>query len=141
MGYHLSRGRSVLRALAISLALSCAATSFVCSLENSSDSHGANGRSGAGAPSDAKAGGPQQNDTRTSQVTIYVTSWCPACRMAIDFFKKEGIPHVVKDIEKNPAYLDEMIQKAGGNRGVPVIDVNGKILLGFNPYIIKEMLH
>jgi len=61
--------------------------------------------------------------------------------MAIDFFKKEGIPHVVKDIEKNPAYLDEMIQKAGGNRGVPVIDVNGKILLGFNPYIIKEMLH
>jgi glutaredoxin len=60
--------------------------------------------------------------------------------MTIDFLKKEGIPHTVKDIEKNPAFLNEMIQKAGGNRGVPVVDINGKILLGFNPNIIKEML-
>jgi|YNPNPStandDraft_1061719.scaffolds.fasta_scaffold12342_6 glutaredoxin 3 len=141
MGNSVPYGRSLLRALAISLALSCAATSFFCSLGNSSDTQGANPRSEAGASSPAKGSGPQPSDSHTSQVTIYVTSWCPACRMAIDFFKKEGIPHVVKDIEKNPAYLDEMIQKAGGNRGVPVIDVNGKILLGFNPYIIKEMLH
>jgi glutaredoxin len=60
--------------------------------------------------------------------------------MTIDFLRKEGIPHTVKDIEKDPAYLKEMIEKAGGNRGVPVIDINGKILLGFNPYRVKELL-
>ncbi len=136
-----SRKRSLfLRTLVFLLVLAGAGSSFFCSLGNSTDQAEAKKNSKATvSPSQAATHSPDK-ETRSHQVIVYITSWCPACKMTVDFLKKEGIPHEVKDIEKNPAYLDEMIRKVGGNRGVPVIDVNGKILLGFNPYIIKEML-
>jgi glutaredoxin len=113
---------------------------FYCSNGNSADKDAQGKDSRAPMAKDARGNEPPQKQTSSSQVTVYITSWCPACRMTIDFLKKEGIPYTVKDIEKDPAYLKEMIEKAGGNRGVPVIDINGKILLGFNPYRVKELL-
>ena len=75
----------------------------------------------------------------TNQVTVYVTSWCPACRMTTDYLKEKDIPFTVKDIEKNEAYMREMIQKVGSYRGVPVLDINGRILLGFNPQVLDQL--
>ena len=74
-----------------------------------------------------------------NQVTVYVTSWCPACRMTTDYLKKKDIPFTVKDVEKNEAYMREMIQKVGAYRGVPVLDINGRILLGFNPQVLDQL--
>jgi glutaredoxin-like YruB-family protein len=74
-----------------------------------------------------------------NQVTVYITSWCPACRMTTDYLKKKQIPFTVKDIEKNEAYMREMIQKVGAYRGVPVLDINGRILLGFNPEALDRL--
>jgi len=74
-----------------------------------------------------------------NQVTVYITSWCPACRMTTDYLKKKRIPFTVKDIEKNEAYMREMIQKVGAYRGVPVLDINGRILLGFNPEALDRL--
>jgi glutaredoxin-like YruB-family protein len=74
-----------------------------------------------------------------NQVTVYVTSWCPACRMTTDYLKEKEIPFTVKDIEKNEDYMREMIQKVGAYRGVPVLDINGRILLGFNPQILDQL--
>ena len=74
-----------------------------------------------------------------SEVTVYVTSWCPACRMTTDYLKKKDIPFTVKDVEKNEAYMREMIQKVGAYRGVPVLDINGRILLGFNPQVLDQL--
>jgi glutaredoxin-like YruB-family protein len=74
-----------------------------------------------------------------NQVTVYITSWCPACRMTTDYLKKKEIPFTVKDIEKNEAYMREMIQKVGAYRGVPVLDINGRILLGFNPEALDRL--
>ncbi len=72
-------------------------------------------------------------------VTVYVTSWCPACTMTINYLKKKKIPFTVKDIEKNRDYMKEMVEKAGGYRGVPVLDINGKTYLGFHPSIIDNL--
>jgi len=74
-----------------------------------------------------------------NEVTVYITSWCPACRMTTDYLKKKQIPFTVKDIEKNEAYMREMIQKVGAYRGVPVLDINGRILLGFNPEALDRL--
>jgi len=74
-----------------------------------------------------------------NQVTVYITSWCPACTMTTDYLKKKDIPFTVKDIEKNDAYMREMIQKVGSYRGVPVLDINGRILLGFNPQVLDQL--
>jgi len=73
------------------------------------------------------------------RVTVYVTSWCPACSMTIGYLKKKNIPFTVKDIEKNPEYMKEMIKKSGSYRGVPVLDIDGKTYLGFHPSIIDGL--
>jgi glutaredoxin len=74
-----------------------------------------------------------------NEVIVYVTSWCPACRMTTDYLKDKRIPFVVKDIEKNEQYMKEMVRKVGGYRGVPVLDINGRILLGFNPHVLDQL--
>ena len=86
-----------------------------------------------GSKSTVKAG------NKKPLVTVYVTSWCPACNMTINYLKKKKIPFTVKDIEKNPAYMREMVKKAGGYRGVPVLEINGKTYLGFHPSIIDNL--
>ena len=117
----------------------CSFGTFFCTHGNSADKDPQKKPNDAATATEMKGSDTSQKKT-TSQVTVYITSWCPACKMTIDYLKKENIPHTVKDVEKNPDFLKEMTQKVGGNRGVPVIDINGKILLGFNPNIIKEML-
>ena len=74
-----------------------------------------------------------------NSVIVYVTSWCPACRMTTDYLKDKKIPFVVKDVERNEQYMKEMVKKVGGYRGVPVLDINGRILLGFNPHVLDQL--
>ncbi len=59
--------------------------------------------------------------------------------MAKDFFKQNKIEFLEKNVEENQAAAEEMIEKSG-QMGVPVIEVNGKIIVGFNKTAIeKEM--
>ena len=74
-----------------------------------------------------------------NSVTVYVTSWCPACTMAINYLKENKIPFTAKDVEKNPDYMKEMVAKIGGYRGVPVIIVDGKAHLGFHPSMVEHL--
>ena len=74
-----------------------------------------------------------------NSVIVYVTSWCPACRMTTDYLKDKKIPFVVKDVERNESYMKEMVKKVGGYRGVPVLDINGRILMGFNPQVLDQL--
>ncbi len=93
-------------------------------------------------PTEESAGSPgrvEAKKPRKKEVIIYVTSWCPACKMTMDYLRKKNIPFVAKDVEKNDAYMREMIEKVGSFRGVPVLDINGRIFLGFNPYVLDEL--
>lgn len=82
---------------------------------------------------------PEEAKKTEDSVTVYVTSWCPACTMTTDYLKDKKIPFVVKDVERNEQYMKEMVKKVGGYRGVPVLDINGKILLGFNPQVLDQL--
>jgi len=82
---------------------------------------------------------PRKAEKAGNSVIVYVTSWCPACRMTTDYLKDKKIPFVVKDVERNETYMKEMVKKVGGYRGVPVLDINGKILLGFNPRVLDQL--
>ncbi len=90
-------------------------------------------------PSKETAAPAKEANEPRLKVIVYVTSWCPACRMTTDYLKKKDIPFTVKDVEKNDAYMREMIQKVGAYRGVPVLDINGRILLGFNPQVLDQL--
>ena len=59
--------------------------------------------------------------------------------MAKVFFKEHGVEYVEKDVTSDIAAQQEMIQKAG-QLAVPVIDVGGQIVVGFNQPKLKELL-
>lgn len=72
-------------------------------------------------------------DTATPQITIYSTSWCAFCHTEMQWLDKLGIPYVAKDVEADKAAYEELMAKNGGNyQGVPVTDVAGDIILGFD---------
>lgn len=80
-------------------------------------------------------------DTATSQIIIYSTTWCAFCHTEMQWLDKLGIPYVSKDIEQDQAAHDELLEKLGGNfRGVPVTDVAGDIILGFDRPKIQQAM-
>ena len=64
-------------------------------------------------------------------VIIYTTTWCGFCKMAKKYMDTLGIEYEEKDVERDPAAANESVGKSG-QMGVPVIDVNGTIILGFD---------
>ncbi|MDO8428566.1 MAG: glutaredoxin domain-containing protein [Candidatus Diapherotrites archaeon] len=75
-----------------------------------------------------------------SNVLIYTTNTCSYCVMAKDFFKQNNVSYVEVNVSNDPRKADEMIEKSG-QTGVPVIDINGKIIIGFDKRAIKEALN
>ncbi|WP_240488622.1 glutaredoxin family protein [Labilithrix luteola] len=79
-----------------------------------------------------------------SPVVIYGASWCGPCHQAQAFFKRKGVAFVEKDIEQDSGAAREMRAKLSkvGMRGgsIPVIDVRGKILVGFDEGAIERAL-
>lgn len=77
-------------------------------------------------------------------VIIYGAEWCGPCHQAEAYMKKRGIPYVEKDIEKDSGAQREMrakLSKAGMRGGsIPVIDVKGKLLLGFDANAVERAL-
>lgn len=73
------------------------------------------------------------SDTTSPQITVYSTSWCAFCHTEMQWLDKLGIPYIAKDVEADKAAYDELLAKNGGNfQGVPVTDVAGDIILGFD---------
>lgn len=69
----------------------------------------------------------------TAKVTIYSTSWCAFCKTEKQYLDKLGVKYVEKDIEADQAAYEELMGKSnGGYRGVPVTDIDGDMILGFD---------
>lgn len=72
-------------------------------------------------------------------VVVYSTPSCPYCTMAKDFLKKNAVPYEDYDVSRDSVRAEEMIRKSG-QMGVPVIEVNGRILVGFRPAEMERAL-
>ena len=73
------------------------------------------------------------------QVTIYSTPWCVYCKMAKKYFNDNKIAFVEHDVAQDEQARDEMIKKTG-QMGVPVIEVDGQIVIGFDQQKLKKLL-
>ena len=73
------------------------------------------------------------------KVTIYSTPTCPFCIRAKQFLKDNGILFEDIDVSSDQAKAQEMIKKSG-QMGVPVIDIDGELIVGFDKEKIKEVL-
>ena len=84
-------------------------------------------------------------DTTTThqdaKVIVYSTSWCAFCHSEMEWLKKLGVEFTAKDIEAEPAARDELLGKNGGNfQGVPVTDIAGELVLGFDRPKLEDAL-
>ena len=70
---------------------------------------------------------------------IYTTITCPFCKMAKTYFKVNGIEYEEKDVTHDASLQQEMIAKSN-QFAVPVLDIGGKIIVGFQKSQIEEAL-
>lgn len=86
----------------------------------------------------------QATPAGNSDVTLYMASWCGACRSAAAYLRSRGVAFTEKDIEKDAQANAEMLSKARAAgktpRGVPVIDFRGQIMLGFDRRALDALI-
>jgi len=73
------------------------------------------------------------------KVIVYSAPNCPYCTLAKDFLSRHKIKFIEYDVSKNREAAAELIRKTG-QTGVPVIEIDGKIVIGFNKEEIKKAL-
>jgi glutaredoxin 3 len=64
-------------------------------------------------------------------VTVYSADWCAFCHAVKQYFDHLGIKYTVKDVEKDVMAANEAIGKSG-QMGIPVVDIDGMIVVGFD---------
>lgn len=82
------------------------------------------------------------DSNQTPKVTVYRTSWCAFCHTEMQWLDRLGVPYVAKDIEADPAAHAELMEKIGGDfKGVPVTDIAGDIILGFDRPKLQDSIN
>lgn len=80
----------------------------------------------------------------SSEVVLYSTSWCGYCAAARTFLERRGVEYVEKDVEKSSSARSELQKKKRKARlkgeGVPVIDVRGRLVMGFDAAQLDRLL-
>jgi glutaredoxin-like YruB-family protein len=66
-----------------------------------------------------------------ANVTIYSTQTCSYCNLAKDFFKKNNVTYIEHNVGTDLEKRKEMVAKSG-QLGVPVIDIDGQVIVGFD---------
>jgi len=91
-------------------------------------------QSGKPSPGNAKA-----ETKKSNEVILYMTSWCPYCKMAADFFRSRNIPFTEYDIEKDRAAAERKKQ-LDSKSGVPFAIINGQPIHGYSPGAYEKAL-
>lgn len=74
-----------------------------------------------------------------AEVTLYTTPTCSACNAAKQYLKEKNVSFTECDITKDDAKAQE-IAKRSGQSVVPIIDIDGTLLVGFEPGKISKAL-
>lgn len=75
----------------------------------------------------------------SKKVTVYSTSTCPFCIRVKQFLEENNIQFTHYDVGSDEAKAQEMMARSG-QMGVPVIDIDGQIIVGFDKESIKKAL-
>ena len=77
---------------------------------------------------------------RDVKVLMYMTDWCGYCRKARALFKSLGVRLTEYNIENDPQKEKEQLRKSGGAKGVPLLDIEGTIVRGFDEEEIRAAI-
>ncbi len=73
------------------------------------------------------------------RVIVFSTPTCTYCNAAKRYFREKGIKFNDIDVTRDPAAARDMVRRSG-QQGVPVIDIGGRIVVGFNRPAIDQLL-
>lgn len=73
------------------------------------------------------------------KVIVYSTTICPWCNKVKDYLKQHNIEFEEKNVQEDQEAAHEMVEKSG-QMGVPVIDIDGEIIVGFDKEKIDKAL-
>lgn len=97
------------------------------------------------AASEAKQLRPEpeaERPRRNARVTVYTTSWCGYCKRAKRLLTKLRVDFAERDIERDAGAAEELAERAAAAgvraKGVPVLDVGGRLILGFDEREIRD---
>lgn len=76
----------------------------------------------------------------TKKILVYSTEACHFCTLTKDYFKKMGVTYEDKNVGVDRVAAQEMVMKSG-QMGVPVIDIDGEIVVGFRPDIFEKLIN
>jgi len=76
---------------------------------------------------------------KTKKVDIYSTKSCKYCKDAKEFFKRNNISYTEHDVGSANKDREEMVEKSG-QMGVPVIIVDGEVIVGYEEAVLKDLL-
>lgn len=104
------------------------------------------GPAGGAAPAEpgSEAPAPPAGASGAPVVTLYGASWCGACKQAREYLRSRRIPFADRDIERDQGAARELREKAqrlgvGADR-IPVLDVRGRLLIGFDRARLEALL-
>jgi glutaredoxin len=72
------------------------------------------------------------------EILVYYADWCGACKLMKRHLDRRGIDYELRDIDV-PEILDELVGKTGA-KAIPVIDIDGRILRGYNAERLDDLL-
>jgi glutaredoxin-like YruB-family protein len=72
-------------------------------------------------------------------VKVYSTPSCPNCKALKKFLGENGVKYEDINVASNPKAAQEMIEKSG-QMAVPVVDIGGTVISGFDKKKVKEAL-
>lgn len=76
---------------------------------------------------------------KKQRVIIFSTPTCGYCNMAKQYFRRHNIRFRDVDVSQDAAAARDLVRRSG-QMGVPVIDINGKIIVGFDKPKINQLL-
>jgi len=81
----------------------------------------------------------QEIKTRQHRVIVFSTPTCTYCNTTKKYFREKRIQFKDVDVSRDTAAARDMVRRSGQS-GVPVIDIDGKIVIGFDRPRIDRML-
>lgn len=73
------------------------------------------------------------------KITIYTSPTCSFCQQAKTYLNEKGVKYEEKDVTKDSKFADEAAQKSG-QFGVPVIEIDSKVIIGFDQAALDKEL-
>lgn len=72
------------------------------------------------------------------KVTVYTSNTCPHCKAAKNYLRENNIDFEEKNVDEDRSAINYLVEK--GHRGVPVINIEGEDIVGFNKELVDEKL-